>query len=749
MPAATGTTAGLRICPGDEDWFALDLEGGQTITVSLAFQHLRGDINLQIIDRNGATMIRESVTTTDGETILHPVGATGTYYVRVYGVGVWVENDYDMMLSMTAGCADDAMEPNSSAPAAAVVTMPFELTNLTICYGDEDWFAFDAELGQTLTVLARFTHSAGDLQMDIYGSDGLTLLARAASATDSESLIFVPTFSGRYYIRIWGRTPAEMTSYGLMATARGSPCTADRNEPNDSLFLATPSGSAATTALSICPGDYDYFAMAAGRGQMIVAEARFTHAEGDLHLRLYDTDGLTILAQSVTANDIERVVLPVMADGVYYLLVWGANFFQTNSYDLVLELRGTECPEDAQEPNNSFVDATPVAGTATFSGNICYGDWDYFAVDLELGQTLIAEATFTHAAGNLQLALYDIDGRTWLTGSTTSADNEAFVYLVTAPGRYFVAVYGSSFMTRNTYSLNVTVSGAACVNDRYEPNNAYVFATPAPPGSYAGQICFGDRDYYAVDLAAGQTLQAVASFVHAEGNLQLRLLDVDGVTGLAGSAGTTNTETIVFVATASGVYFLDVYPFSFATQNDYVLGIDVRGTACTPDGNEPNDSYLLATPAPATRVSAEICYGDWDWFSVAAGAGQTINAVLRFTNAAGNLDLRLYDVDGRTGLVTAATNNDVETISFTVTVSGTYYVTINGRTGLTRNSYTFDLTVTGTACTPDTLEPNDSYLTASPRPATTFSGTICPNDWDWFSVDAAAGQTINAVLRFT
>ena len=82
---------------------------------------------------------------------------------------------------------------------------------------------------------------------------------------------------------------------------------------------------------------------------------------------------------------------------------------------------------------------------------------------------------------------------------------------------------------------------------------------------------------------------------------------------------------------------------SLSAHDSFVLAVDAAG--CADDGREPDDSIATAKPITSgVPVVGTACDDDYSALSVVAG--QTINAVLAFTNANGDLDLRLYGPAG-------------------------------------------------------------------------------------------------------
>ncbi|MCK6570307.1 hypothetical protein L6V77_04260 [Myxococcota bacterium] len=92
---------------------------------------------------------------------------------------------------------------------------------------------------------------------------------------------------------------------------------------------------------------------------------------------------------------------------------------------------GGACTEEAGEPNDTVVQATPLAAGVEVSGGICDGAPDYFQIDLPGAWRV--DLTFSHAAGDLDLYQWDAarndvaygpNGRP--LGSDSADDDERF-----------------------------------------------------------------------------------------------------------------------------------------------------------------------------------------------------------------------------------------------------------------------------------------------------------------------------------
>ncbi len=74
--------------------------------------------------------------------------------------------------------------------------------------------------GQQLVARILFVSSSGDLDLDVYGPDGTTLLGQSHSSTDDESVTITATQDGRHYARVFG-VGGAVNDYVLSATVTG------------------------------------------------------------------------------------------------------------------------------------------------------------------------------------------------------------------------------------------------------------------------------------------------------------------------------------------------------------------------------------------------------------------------------------------------------------------------------------------------------------------------------------------------
>ena len=321
------------------------------------------------------------------------------------------------------------------------------------------------------------------------------------------------------------------------------------------------------------------------------------------------------------------------------------------------------------------------------------GDRDWFAVDLVAGSTYrIDLKARSSKAGSLRdpyvFGVRDGDG-TLVAGTSddNSGDgkNSAVWFVASVSGTHFVDV-GADGSGQGTYELSVT----GLVDD-FAASIATAGAVVVDGALTLGAVEFrGDRDWFAVTLAAGGTyVVALKGDSSGKGTLAdphlFEMRDAAGavVAGTAdGDGGFGTNARAVFSPAVSGTYFvvaaargdgLGTYELSVAgPADDFAASIVTAGA--------------VAVNAAAVSGAVEFS-GDRDWFAVTLAAGGIYVVALEGDSSGkGTLaDPHLFEVRDANGVAVAGTANgdggvgtNAEVLFFP-TVSGTYFVVAGTR----------------------------------------------------------------------
>jgi subtilisin family serine protease/subtilisin-like proprotein convertase family protein len=652
--------------------------GGSTATLSIApGALLPGRYRFKAL----ATLVDSSGFALDG----NGDGTGGDAFVRHFSV-----------ISVPA----DRLEPNdgfAQATDLGAIGNRTE-TNLSIhAVNDDDYYRFTATMTGTLTADVLFSHMDGDINAALYDANQ-TLLRSSASTGDNERIVWNVVADETYCLRVDGHERAINPSYSLQLLVSLTP-PGDRFEPNDSFAAAADLGALGNrseAALSIhFPDNDDYYRFTASMTGTLAVDVVFSHAAGDIEAALYDASQ-TRLTYSDSRNNDERIVWNVTAGQSYYLLVEGYDGATNPNY--ALQLLVSQAPVgDRFEPNDSFSAATDLGALgarteASLSIHASNND-DYYRFTAAMTGSLTADALFRHAAGDIDMTLFDAN-LSLLRSSGSASDNERIGWSVVAGQTYYLRVYGYDGATNSNYSLQLLVSQAP-PGDRFETNDNFLQATDLGVVTSRTEtnlsIHFPDNDdYYRFTPEITGVVTAEVLFSNSAGDIDTVLFDANQ-NELGSSATTSDNERIVLAVTAGQNYYLHVYGFDGETNPNYTLRL-VVSQALPGDRFEANDTFAQATDLGVlgSRHEPNLSIhlpGNDDYYRFTPAISGTLTADVFFTNSLGDLDVTLYSAN-RTELRSAVTENNNERIAFNVVGGQIYYLHIYGFSDATNPSYT-------------------------------------------------------------
>lgn len=631
----------------------------------------------------------------------------------------------------------DRFEPNNSRNAAtALGTLQgqAEYSGLSIHQAtDEDWFQFTTVAAGAAPhfVAATFNHANGDLDLELYDQAG-TKIASSNSASNEERISLQGLPAGTYFAKVLGFNGATNTDYRLQLQAPTNVINADRFEPNNTVATATNLGvltapQTATTLTVHNTSDLDHYRFeisASGKADDYV-QINFSHAAGDLELRLLNTSGL-VLASSKTANDFERISLNGRPAGVYVVQVLGENNARSPDYSLTIDPPAVSIQPDTFEANNSQATAKPLNLTQVFTEfsqltihQTTDQDWFSFQLVEEGKAGHFVAVDFENRNGDIDLQLVNAGG-TVLRSSATAQNQELISLAGIAPGTYYVRVYGSQNATQPNYKLSIAVPVTTIDPDRNEVNNTLATATNLR--RISGDLTVdglnihqaADVDWFRFETAAVGTSSHFVGLVYRSGgaDINLELYDQSGAL-LTQSSLNDNWEIINFANRPAGTYFARVYSASGGINADYTFGLSLPRASFSPDRFEVNNTLLTATDLK--KLSETTSFGslsihnnsDMDWYrfeTVAAGSDRHF-LELNSSIETGNIEFELYDSQG---VLIERTNgwDEVERLSLRGRPAGSYYVRVLGADGAT-SDYELKLQVPTITIPADAYESNN------------------------------------------
>lgn len=487
-------------------------------------------------------------------------------------------------------CIDDRFE-NADTPATAeAVNLPVAgetrlLDDLVLCPDDDDVYAFNLAAGDQLVVRVAETRAQARATLWLLDPEGETSLRFAnAPPFGNGTIAYVAQEPETVFLRVnalLGQTP-----YLLEATRNiGAPCGPDAfesNVGNDTPETATPAENVPTDATllaRICRGDVDYLAIDLEEGEGISATLSFDPTAADLDLALVSASTGALLTQSAGIHEPEQVAYRAPFAQTVLVRVQGFGN-ATAAYALALQrLPPFVCTPDPEEPDDDVAMATLLEPLTSIQGQartLCAGDRDRYRVPLEDFERVVVDTRFAAADLDVEINVYDETGATLLLTSPDSTDGETLGYDARANETVIVEIR-SLLGTRGTYTLDLFRENQnVCAPDDGEPNDTLAEAQLFPGAAASFTLCESDQDWFVIPATAGKRLVAEASFLNADGDLDLMILGVDGMQILAAADGIGNTERAEALVPVDGDYFVRVFALTNGARARYRLQVSVE-----------------------------------------------------------------------------------------------------------------------------------------------------------------------------
>ncbi len=466
----TGAVQGRILCDGAPDFYGFHLNVGERVQVQLSFMQADGNLDLFLYNANGDELA-SAATLGAPEVIEFPeIGQelpAADYFIEVRGAAGITFVRYDLRLTAVdprgaeGACFPDEREFGGGDDvrdrATEVAVGQGVNFNGTVCRDDQDWFRWDADIGDGLDVALVTTVDSDTLVVELYA--GSTLQAggglnnpdivaaaeRRGDGTTAHTVQLAPksfNFADEnWFLRVRGDDGASLGRYSLTIRVTRDPerCMDDASEPDNAVGEATDlaglqglgMGGRLVTGrdlevpldLTLCPNDEDFFCLDAQANDQLQAwvegaddfigqaTLEFTDARGVERGRPGALDGDR--ATLALAAD-ERVCLRIdgvgLASGAYTLFVRS---------DVAAEGCGIDVAETAPgaERNDESTDATELMSIAAgaeryqFSnGYVCNADGpdrDWYRFDVANDDSRICVSVdFAGENGDLDVDLY-------------------------------------------------------------------------------------------------------------------------------------------------------------------------------------------------------------------------------------------------------------------------------------------------------------------------------------------------------
>lgn len=529
----------------------------------------------------------------------------------------------------------------------------------------------------------------------------------------------------------------------------------DANEPNNTLETATPIEPGKTVDGVLFSGDADYFAITTTKPyQYIVVDEQ----TADTGVNVWGRDAAGKGLQSV--GNSTRDVFRTAEAGTYYLYLTVSGVRASYSFTVTL------CDNDANEPNDTKEQATPLHSGESKEFTLADPDVDYFKVTTTApGQDIaltVSGYNYTNR-GERFLLFFDPTGGLQYYDTSCAAceeiDANRTLYLhAAAAGEHYIALERYVNVGK-PICLTRTLSVEILDGDQNEPNDTRETATPLTLGTDETFMVggFGDEDWFSFEAApnAGEKKLYTLSFLDLNTDYSdeffYEVYAPDG-TPVVGSTRVNIRHVNTIGCDQQGQYLVRVHTTA-AKGTDYFTGYgrttDYKRSAlriCVSEGGddpyESNDTWLTAANVPVGNIQHVLASTvDTDWFCFTVPED---DMTLHLTSAK-RTNALLYRADvlmedgikeGNSEFANSWGRDDAKTFGdlyFKLTDAGVYYIKLTADSGYISP----EIRTTGIELLPATDEENnDTWKKATPL----YEGMLrsytlsASNDVDWFKI---------------
>jgi hypothetical protein len=314
--------------------------------------------------------------------------------------------------------------------------------------------------------------------------------------------------------------------------------------------------------------------------------------------------------------------------------------------------------DTGDEPNDSRENATAIEKRTNVEGSVNGSDIDFLSFEASVGQIIRVTDGFAAGGGGANVMLLTPDGETLGSGTAGASTAGTAEIGAKAPtdGTYYLRV--GSVPGGTSYSLSVATTD----RDAFEPNDDRANATSISAGeSVDGTVVNGtnlaeDRDWFAVDVQASQTLTATLektdaglNFGSPETGQNLRVDVVgpdsdrlDSNATVADSGNTLGTVTAQVSADEGGTYYVRVGSVDGTSGVvgfvGYSLTAETPTAAETPTETEtPDETEMETSTETTTEETTESKTGGFELVGVTVDQNEvgpdSVNVNLKVVDA--------------------------------------------------------------------------------------------------------------------
>jgi len=325
-----------RTCKNNPDFHSLPVRPGEAYVIAVVYgDDLAPNVTGYDNDRQPITVEKSSCTGLSTLEVTNTGSTTQTYFIKVEGQD---NIEYQIRTIKTqggsGGCSDEALEPNESALDASPVSAG-DSVSAEICEeNDIDVYAIELKAGDEITVVHKFSNTAGNLDMTLFPPSQAGEISPAGNGVaytfglvDEETLTHTATETGTYYLLVFNNNPSS-ASYTLDFSVSAAPACPDTdmysqgagNHTQVSAALIPNMNDVTLSPLMVCPGNPDWYQRTEFKNALVLGELTVLAGTGtvnDIVLEAYNLADTKIATGTKSGNALSFDYTPAATDQVF------------------------------------------------------------------------------------------------------------------------------------------------------------------------------------------------------------------------------------------------------------------------------------------------------------------------------------------------------------------------------------------------------------------------------------------------
>ncbi|BAI94229.1 hypothetical protein NIES39_Q02210 [Arthrospira platensis NIES-39] len=407
------------------------------------------------------------------------------------------------------------------------------------------------------------------------------------------------------------------------------------------------------------------------------------------NVEILDGDGSTVIFRSTEPGRRPEEITENLGAGDYYIRVFPNSSSDRTSYRLGVSAEalamgeGKDTIATAQNLGNIGPEGVSEVDRIGFGQGKSRDTQDFFKFSIAENSEFLLTLDDLRANANVQLL--DADGETILEQSTNPGRQAEKISTDLEAGDYVVRVFPVG-NARTPYRLGMSANPSIIEDDDSKPGITLGPVTQATPVNQTGNVGSGTgrrrdtQDWYNFTLPVDSDVNLTLDRLRA--NLNVDIYDEDGELVERGTNPGRQAEKIELEGLEAGTYYVKVTPVGNARSN-YRLGITAAiaeiDDYATPEEALDFGKVVPGDDIPSIRNSVGFTLGrsgrderDWVRFELTKDGFVDIN----LTGLRQNIDMRLYDGDGKTVLQTADKKGRANENISDFLDAGVYYVQV-------------------------------------------------------------------------